>query len=147
MTKRLTWGFAETLQLWLDETGETRKWLANKIGAKSQSTITAWLKGESRPQLEYVVKLLNTFLMRLQSDMDVEVAVDALADLEISWQDVADVVAAASGSTHSIVDKSFIGWWLQGKPEPARRQLFIEPLLADYVERAIANEVTEAVIS
>lgn len=147
MTKRLTWGFAKTLQFWLDETGETRKWLANKIGAKSQSTITAWLNGESRPQPEYLVKLLNVFLMRLQLDMDdVLRAVDALADLEVSWQDVADVVAAASGSPHSIVDKAFMTWWLKGKPEPARRQLFIEPLLADYVERAIANEVTEAAL-
>jgi len=110
MTKRLTWGFAETLQLWLEKTGETRRWLADEVGVKSQSTITSWFKGESRPQLEYVVKLLNTFLMRLQSDMDVRAAVDALADLEVSWQDVADVVDAASGSTHAIVDRAFIGY-------------------------------------
>jgi len=79
--------------------------------------------------------------------MDVQAAMDVLADLEVSWEEVADVVDATRGSLHSVVDKVFMSWWLQGKPEPARRQLFIEPLLADYVERAIAHEVTEAALS
>jgi transcriptional regulator with XRE-family HTH domain len=128
--------FGKALAHWLEQTGKGHKEVADRIQVRV-SALSHWLAGRKRPSPLRLLRLLIHLHAWLGPDWTVADALDTIAPLGWSWEDV----QRALETLQEKESRTFREWWEKGKPQPP--PLSPSQLPAWYVEREEQHRLRE----
>jgi transcriptional regulator with XRE-family HTH domain len=128
--------FGKALAHWLEQTGKGHKEVADRLQVRV-SALSHWLAGRKRPGPLRLLRLLIHLHAWLGPDWTVADALDTIAPLGWSWEDV----QRALETLQEKEARTFREWWEKGKPQPP--PLSPSQLPAWYVEREEQHRLRE----
>jgi transcriptional regulator with XRE-family HTH domain len=128
--------FGKALAHWLEQTGKGHKEVADRIQVRV-SALSHWLAGRKRPSPLRLLRLLIHLHAWLGPDWTVADALDTIAPLGWSWEDVRQALETLQEKEA----RTFRDWWEKGKPQPP--PLSPPDLPAWYVEREEQHRLRE----
>jgi transcriptional regulator with XRE-family HTH domain len=128
--------FGKALAHWLEQTGKGHKEVADRLQVRV-SALSHWLAGRKRPGPLRLLRLLIHLHAWLGPDWTVADALDTIAPLGWSWEDV----RRALETLQEKEARTFRDWWEKGKPQPP--PLSPPDLPAWYVEREEQHRLRE----
>jgi len=128
--------FGKALAHWLEQTGKGHKEVADRLQVRV-SALSHWLAGRKRPSPLRLLRLLIHLHAWLGPDWTVADALDTIAPLGWSWEDV----RRALETLQEKKARTFRDWWEKGKPQPP--PLSPSQLPAWYVEREEQHRLRE----
>jgi transcriptional regulator with XRE-family HTH domain len=128
--------FGKALAHWLEQTGKGHKEVADRLQVRV-SALSHWLAGRKRPSPLRLLRLLIHLHAWLGPDWTVADALDTIAPLGWSWEDV----RRALETLQEKEARTFRDWWEKGKPQPP--PLSPPDLPAWYVEREEQHRLRE----
>lgn len=129
--------FGEALTEWLERARKGQKEVADRLQVQV-SAISHWLAGRKQPSPKHRLRLLVHLHSWLGSDWTVAEALDGIALLGWTWEDVQQALTDQLEETEA---RTFREWWQAGKPQPL--PLPHLPLPAEYVEREEQDRLWE----
>jgi transcriptional regulator with XRE-family HTH domain len=128
--------FGKALAHWLEQTGKGHKEVADRLQVRV-SALSHWLAGRKRPSPLRLLRLLIHLHAWLGPDWTVADALDTIAPLGWSWEDVRQALETLQEKEA----RTFRDWWEKGKPQPP--PLSPPDLPAWYVEREEQHRLRE----
>ncbi|MBC7227475.1 MAG: helix-turn-helix domain-containing protein [Thermoflexales bacterium] len=107
--------FGQALAEWLQRAGKSNKEIAAEAGV-DLSAVSHWLAGRRQPSPQHMVKILQTFYRWWRADWTVAEALNGIAPLGWSWEDIQQTLTDKFQKDAG--DHSFREWWEKGKPQP-----------------------------
>jgi len=135
--------FAEALREWMQRLGLKQREIAAEAHV-TESTLSHWLRGDRPPDVEsglWLLLALHRRFREFQEDWTVAEALDGIAPLGWSWEDIWRTLTRRV--VESSGEQSFRDWWRAGKPRPLPPPARYLP--THYVERIEQSRLLEMV--